>query len=602
MPNKECESKESQDEQALSERCPEGEVRLEQESSQTEPDSGAAPLCEGCVSVDAVSLDAVLEDQRKDEDLKAAEQSHDQEALQPKEGEAKPSKEAVESTLDLLKNLLQGDLSVDRKLKMALDFMEEALADKDSVRFKDFWEARKLCLDLFKQEVSPAIRPQLWSRYGELSRQARRLKEVIDEQSAFAAEQIEIAVKALEESLEKISSEVQKVSAESLEGLSKGPRRHEIAECQQELNLLNLYASRLNVLRQELAKTSMRIRVKNDLFKRLSAAGDKIFPRRKVLIAKNSQAFLEEVKSFVEKNFAEGNFSGELFSVREQVKALQKLASSLTLSAQGFKKSREDLGKAWDILKEADRDRRRDRAKKRSEQKENVEKLLKEIASFEEKAKAEGLADGKVIEGCQKIVDSMRTIDLSRDDQQKVREAIAALKAPIEQKEKLKKEQHQKQADEKEQLRKQRIEELKASAESLLAAAGEMPLEQLHASRKELAANVQQQHLSKQDRLTFDHLFRALKKRVAEKQDQEVLEQVSSEDEKNSKELKGDIKKLKIHRKQLKEQLDSLKQEKSASGLDIGRAIELSQEIEEMWGRLEAVDSALEKLEDKKKT
>ena len=79
--------------------------------------------------------------------------------------------------------------------------MELTLAQKGTPHFKSFWEARNLCVELFKQNISAAIKQPLWNKYSELSKEARRLREILDEQSAFAAEQIEIAIQALEKEI-----------------------------------------------------------------------------------------------------------------------------------------------------------------------------------------------------------------------------------------------------------------------------------------------------------------------------------------------------------------------------------------------------------------
>src|ERR1700733_14369049 len=60
---------------------------------------------------------------------------------------------------------------------------------------------------------------------------------------------------------------------------------------QAEINILNTQAARINSLRKELIKTEMRVRKKNKFFQRLSAAGDKVFPRRKELIQDVSHQF-----------------------------------------------------------------------------------------------------------------------------------------------------------------------------------------------------------------------------------------------------------------------------------------------------------------------
>ena len=55
-------------------------------------------------------------------------------------------------------------------------FTRIALSQPGMPRFKDFWEGRRLCLPLFKENLTPKVRSQLWAEYIELSSEARRFK------------------------------------------------------------------------------------------------------------------------------------------------------------------------------------------------------------------------------------------------------------------------------------------------------------------------------------------------------------------------------------------------------------------------------------------
>src|SRR3989338_7910197 len=47
------------------------------------------------------------------------------------------------------------ELSPEGKIRLSIDFMKEALASSGTPRFKDFWEGRKVCLPLFKENITP---------------------------------------------------------------------------------------------------------------------------------------------------------------------------------------------------------------------------------------------------------------------------------------------------------------------------------------------------------------------------------------------------------------------------------------------------------------
>ena len=109
--------------------------------------------------------------------------------------------------------------SAEEKIRFCLEFMRGVLGDK-APRFKDYWEAKRICLPLFKESLPPPVRSQLWAQYIEVSTEARHLKEILDEQSAFAMEQIDLAIQAIEADLAKYSeitpSDIQRVARQYL--------------------------------------------------------------------------------------------------------------------------------------------------------------------------------------------------------------------------------------------------------------------------------------------------------------------------------------------------------------------------------------------------
>src|SRR5262249_50061033 len=145
------------------------------------------------------------------------------------------------------------------------------------------------------------IRSKLWDEYVDLTVEARKVKEILEEQSAFAMEQIELAIAGLEKGVQSIS-----IPGESrVETASETIRANEAeyGPLQFELNALNPLAGQLNGLRKEVAQTEMRIRFRTKFFKRLSSLGDAIFPKRKTLMDQVSQSFERDVDGFIAKHF-----------------------------------------------------------------------------------------------------------------------------------------------------------------------------------------------------------------------------------------------------------------------------------------------------------
>ena len=62
----------------------------------------------------------------------------------------------------------EGNSSPEEKIRLSMEFMRSALVHQGAPRFRDFWEGRKLCLPLFRENLSPKARSQLWGEYIEL--------------------------------------------------------------------------------------------------------------------------------------------------------------------------------------------------------------------------------------------------------------------------------------------------------------------------------------------------------------------------------------------------------------------------------------------------
>ena len=229
-------------------------------------------------------------------------------------------RELESGLLETFKSSFDQQKQAEIKLKLVIDFMERSLSQEDRAPyFLSFWETRRWALPLFKENISPLVRAQLWTKFCDLSKEARRLKEMLDEQSLFAVEQIEAAIEALENEVLR-SAVVPEICAKLL--MSDFPnalkkRFDTYVAHQNQINCLNAQASRISSLRKELLKTEMRIRYKNTFFQRLSAVGDNVFPRRKELLGQISQQFLCDVEAFIKKHFGHQPSSEMFYVLRE---------------------------------------------------------------------------------------------------------------------------------------------------------------------------------------------------------------------------------------------------------------------------------------------
>ncbi|MFY9715395.1 MAG: hypothetical protein WAJ84_02175, partial [Candidatus Rhabdochlamydia sp.] len=291
------------------------------------------------------------------------------------------------STYSLMEFLEQfhGEINSEKKIRLNLEFMRQALSQGSSPRFKDFWEVRKLCLSLFKEDMPVSIRADLWNSYIELASEAKQLKEIVDQQSAFAVEQIELAIQALEKDVADMNVVLELIADIVLpeECFSLQKNREFYTVIQRELQLLNALAVKINSLRKELLKTEMRIRIKNKLLERLSVCGNQVFPRRKELIKQISEQFSQDVEYFVYSQFREGEMK-QLpgYVLREEIKYLQQIAKVLTLNTHVFSETRVKLSTCWDEIKNYEKERKKETQEKKLLFKQGFDLIAEKIQVF----------------------------------------------------------------------------------------------------------------------------------------------------------------------------------------------------------------------------
>lgn len=301
-----------------------------------------------------------------------------------------PSQEhAKVSTLSSLKTELEALDNFEEKLKKVIKLMKASMAQSGNPDFITFWKARKIVLEIFQENIPPPIKAAMWEEYCALVKEARRLKEIFEQQSAFTIEQIDIAILALEEDIAKYPRQLEKVpttnfpsSCEALKG-----NFSYYQELHFQLRFLDAHASHINALRKELLKTDMRIRKKSQFFQRLSVAGDHVFPRRKELIKKVSQQFIDDIEVFFNVNFSENKEEKKLYVLREEIKELQSIAKRLTLNTSSFTQTRKILSKCWETLKEWEKKRKKEQIKKKIIDKKNAELVKDKIKSDQKRRK-----------------------------------------------------------------------------------------------------------------------------------------------------------------------------------------------------------------------
>lgn len=500
--------------------------------------------------------------------------------------------------------------SPEDKVLCAVDFMRSSLSQTGSPYFKGFWEARKLCLPFFR-DVNSSARSQLWNEYIELTKEGRRLKVLLDEESAFAVEQIEMAINALEQEVEQFENDryvlIEKIPSVKVEINSKIIEEHQnqYIDIQEQLNLLNTYASRINALRKELIKTEIRIRQKNKFFQRLSAVGDRVFPKRKDLIKEVSELFIKDVTDFVHDNFSSQNFVKEkiqrsLFFYREEIKTLQAIAKILTLNTHAFSATREQLSHAWDQLKGMEKEIRKEVAQQRACYRQNYDQVKQKLNEFADLYATGQLSLNDGFNQIEDIVYFMRNIELGKDEVRLLREELKEVKRPLiersEQEEKQRRTKEQEVENEKRerhQLLKQKIETLSQSVET-------GNLDELSVERETLLSEVAESSMTKGEKQILERNLKRIRDLIAEKKEKTMVE-LSQHDRESIEQLQQVLNQRKERRNEIKIQVEEYRKLIGSSGLDFEKAMSYNELMAVEKERLDKVNQGIQEIEQKLK-
>ncbi len=502
-----------------------------------------------------------------------------------------------QALLEIFNQELQALEIPDAKLSHALDFMEKSISQSGMPNFKCFWEARKLCIEFFKDEaITPVSRAHLWNRYVELSKEARRLKDILDEQSSFAAEQIEMAIQALEQEIQQIPALLQKPSHVDLPNEAKilKQQKDTYELIQKELNLLNAYASRINALRKELIKTEMRIRIKHKFFQRLSLAGDQIFPRRKDLIRDISQLFMSDIDSFIKRHFEESFPKESLFILREEIKALQQAAKIFTLNTQSFTLTRTKLSECWDKIKILEKDRKKEKAKHRQLLKQHALEIEEKIKALKQQFLEQNMSVGDANAKIQEIQEFMRAQPLDRDEVQQLKKELQQIRSLVNDKMRVEEEQRDQVQKEKEKARQEKIAAFKTKIELLLKKAETVEDTEELLKEKELYLDeIKTNDFNKFEKIELEKLLKPMNNLIADKKEKALLS--LSEDDRNTLDLLYQV--LEQRKEQRQEIREQIRKASGTSGLDFQQAMAYNEMLNEEKKQLDKINQNIKNLE-----
>jgi DNA repair exonuclease SbcCD ATPase subunit len=486
----------------------------------------------------------------------------------------------------------------EEKIALGLEFMRASISQEGTPRFREFWEARRDLLPLFKQNLGPAIRSKLWNEYVELTIEARRLKEILEEQSSFAIEQIDLAISALEQDIEHFQKLLEQAPPIEFpaEALSIQENADSYNQIQRELNLLNNLASRLNGLRKEIIKTEMRIRFKTKFFKRLSELGDHIFPRRKELIEQIGAQFEKDIDRFVEQHFQGSDVVGApYYALREEIKALQGLAKLITLNTNVFTKTRLKLSECWDKIKVLEKAHKQEFQQKKQVWTDNRAILDAKIEEL--KKQIEGMDLKQLDAAIDEIQNQMRPMELGKEDVRHIRQELYQLRAPFLAIEEQKRKELEQAERDKLQLRKDKVSSLKERL-IVLQKDAEKSADELSYEFDQIRREIEELSLSKYDLQQFERLMRPAKDLIAERKESALLN--LSDDERNALEqLREILEQRKLRRQEIKDQLEIYRKMLGGSSLDFEKAMSVREQIDLEKERLEKANASISEIEQK---
>lgn len=492
--------------------------------------------------------------------------------------------------------------NIQEKMHFCLEFMRDCLASANDQISKEFWQARRLCLDLFKQSISAQDRLHWWTELAEVMKEGQWLQEMQHEQSAFALEQIVIAIGDLRKQVENLEELHHPVAAlEEMDGLQDLLTDVDTYKRQQsQLNVLNDFAVRINALRKELVQLSCRFSLKNKYLKELSAVGDYIFPPRRELIKEISQSFLNDVEQF-KASFSAKNYPPQVvfYQVKETIKHLQLLAKVFTLNSKSFMTTRKILSECWDEVRKWEKEHKSKQSVDKELYKKNREKAESFLKPIQEKIK-----DGNHSELEKEIKHAeaeIAKLELGRYELRLIKQIWYEIQTAVKQREEGRKNQIK---EEKRHREKQKEQAYQAAVKKIEALEENIPQESaslqeweknFQAYRKEIAHS----DFSKMEKDKLEGQCRRLQHLIDRQKDKYLLSDDLVPDQVTVVQLKELLEDKMALKKKVKEQLEFYRQSRSTSGFDFDKVIMYDQLEKEEKIRLKQIETSIEELMQK---
>jgi len=530
-------------------------------------------------------------------------------------------------------------------IQQGFEGMRVALARVPHPDFKKFWEVRTAAVPLLKLITDSKERSLFWDEVARLSLEAKRSKEHLEQASAFAVEQIRLAVDAIDKDLQRFDELVALIpeAAELKQCQFLKEHAEFYLKAQRELKLLTGLASKLQGLRKEVLATEMRMRDKVKFLERLSKLGDLLFPRRKELLKSVSERFLTDIGAFAEKFFPAGQMaqSAHLGAVREGIQQLQQVAKMLALAPQAFGESRTLLSGCWEQLKKREKERKEQaNAEKKREaegggKREAGERRKREpgsgpdgrrperrgperrkdpaaplvlsdkgqlvagkVRAFAEKCTAGAFLAEAAMEASEALLDEMREMRLPREEEKRLRGDLLDARRPLQ--DQLQQKQQALVAAREEQDRRiaEKGAELKRQLQQLMDEADKLEIRELQERRDQIADQIPSLSLSKLERQRAEQQLARVRERIADRKEEELLAADPALAQ-SMQHLEQMWEERQARRLESKQQLESYRKVMGGSGLDFEKSMIYQDLCDAERARLDKLTEEIEEIEEK---
>jgi hypothetical protein len=504
---------------------------------------------------------------------------------EPKKASPSPKKE---SRFQQFKTAFNAEKEAGKKIEIGIEFMRSSLSREEQPNLKDFWDIKHHCFPVFKKKIDPVKRNHLWTQYIELTEEARRIKEIRDEEAAFSVEQIEFAIEAIESDLSHFEEIVEPMSVVSVPKSVRSFIKDEkfYLRIQKELHFFKTVLSRLDSLRKEILQTEMRISHKNRILKRLALLSDQIYPKRKELIKKVGDRFTQDVEAYVSERFPREDIPKKSgrgpsnYVLREEIKAWQSFAKLLTLNSQVFTKTRKMFSSCWNLLK----GKEKEEVERSKEEKENFDSILKRVEEYQDfVGSKKHYAKEEIVQRAEQILEEMKSLSLNRNQVRVLKDKIQTLRNDALE---ILSGKAKREAEE----RKKEIEKLKATLVSAIQKEKETTLPDLVQIEEKIKKGFASLELTLLDRHVFERNLSDLRSFILDKTDEQVS---------HLEELKNLLEDRYTLYEKVKEQVETYRKEMGGSRLDFEKAMVYRELYDGAKIHLDKEIEAIEELEER---